>query len=113
MRTEGRLQQDIFTAHWNQYPQERRRLFAINNNSVNRIKGAQMKAIGVVSGVSDMIYLNPRMQKPQYLELKDPNGGVQSENQKTFQSIVEADGYEYFLIRSEKEFNNATGLDIK
>lgn len=111
--TEGRLQQVIFTAHWNQYPSERRRLFAVNNNSFNRIKGAQMKSIGVVAGVSDMIYLNPRTLRPMWLELKVYTGGRQSDEQKRFQELVETDGYEYHLIRSVNDFNNATKLDLK
>lgn len=111
--TEGKLQQVIFTSHWNQYPTERRRLFAVNNNSFNQIKGAQMKSIGVVAGVSDMIYLSPRSLKPIWLELKVYTGGRQSEKQKDFQKLVEGDGYKYYLIRSVKDFNEATGLNIR
>lgn len=111
-RTEGRLQQELFTKHWNQYPAERRLLFAVNNNSVNRVKGAQMKSIGVVSGVSDMIYINPRQTKPQFLELKLPNGR-QSPTQQEFQDKIEALGYEYYIVKSIADFNNATGLNIK
>ena len=111
-QTEGRLQQTIFTRHWNQHPKERRMLFAINNNSVNRIKGAQMKSIGVVSGVSDMIYLNPRTGQPQFLELKLPHGR-QSPNQIEFQSIVESMGFEYHIIKTIEDFNKATGLTLK
>lgn len=110
-RTEGRLQQEIFTKHWNQYPEERRLLFAVNNNSVNRIKGAQMKSIGVVSGVSDLIYLNPR-RGLQFLELKLPKGR-QSPNQIEFQYKVERLGYEYHIIKTLEEFNKVTGLKLK
>ena len=111
-QTEGRLQQNIFTKHWNQYPEERRLLFAINNNSVNRIKGAQMKSIGVVKGVSDMIYINPRTQTTQFLELKLPNGRQKPE-QIEFQQKVEKLGFEYHIIKTIEKFNKVTGLQIK
>lgn len=112
MDSEGRLQQNIFTKHWNQYKAERRLLFAINNNSHNAIKGAQMKSLGVVAGISDMIYINPRKEKPQFLELK-VKGGRQSENQKDFEAKVTGLGYEYHLIRSIEDFNEVTNLNIK
>lgn len=110
--SEARLQQEIFTKHWNQYPEQRRLLFAVNNNSVNRIKGAQMKSIGVVSGVSDLIFINPRAGGVQFLEIK-LDKGRQSENQVDFETKVSRLGYQYHIIRSIEDFNRVTTLNLK
>lgn len=110
--SEGRLQQEIFTKHWNQYPDQRRLLFAVNNNSINRVKGAQMKSIGVVSGVSDLIFINPRTGSVQFLEIKLEKGR-QSDNQIDFEQKVIRLGYKYYLIRSIEDFNKATTLNIR
>ncbi|SDT46798.1 VRR-NUC domain-containing protein [Maribacter dokdonensis] len=110
--TESRLQQNIFSKHWNQYPEERRLLFAVNNNSFNAIKGAQMKSLGVVKGVSDLIYINPRKRRTQFLELKI-KGGRQQKEQKDFEEKVKKLGFEYHLIFSLKEFNKVTNLNLK
>lgn len=110
--SEARLQQEIFTKHWNQYKGERRLLFAVNNNSFNAIKGAQMKSIGVVAGVSDMIYINPRKGAVQFIELKIP-GGRQSKEQIEFEGKVKALGFSYDIAKSVEEFNQITGLNLK
>lgn len=112
-KLEERLQQDIFTAHWNMYPDERKRLFSVNNNSVNRIKGAIMKTLGVVKGVSDLIYLNPRTLKITFIELKVAKTGRQSKDQKEFEKMVTSDGHEYVIVKSIEDFNGVTGLNIK
>lgn len=44
---------------WNEFPDERRMLYAIDNNSYDRIEGAKKKALGVVKGVFDLCYLLP------------------------------------------------------
>ncbi|SDT48020.1 hypothetical protein SAMN05192545_3960 [Maribacter dokdonensis] len=68
--TESRLQQNIFSKHWNQYPEERRLLFAVNNNSFNAIKGAQMKSLGVVKGVSDLYILTAQTSNAVFWNLR-------------------------------------------
>ncbi|AGO47848.1 VRR-NUC domain protein [Cellulophaga phage phi46:1] len=110
--SEARLQQDIFTKHWNCYPDERKLLFSVNNNSHNKVKGAMMKSIGVVSGVSDLIYLNPRTVKPQFIELKIESG-TQQDHQKDWQQLIESIGFDYYIARSVEDFNEITGLNIK
>lgn len=109
--SEARLQQEIFTHHWNNYPDERGLLFMVYNNAVNKIQGAQLKSQGMVAGVSDMIYLNPRTSKVQLLELKTKTG-TQSPRQKKWQSLVSDNGFQYHLIRSLEEIKKICGWNI-
>lgn len=104
--SEHKLQQQIFTWHWNNIPHERGLLFHINNKARNAIEGNKMKALGVISGVSDLIYLKPG-GKPLMIELKFETGS-QSAEQKRWQAAVEAAGYDYKIIRSLQEFKTHT-----
>jgi hypothetical protein len=65
-----------------------------------------MKGMGVVAGVSDMIYLSPLGVVA--LEFKTETGR-QSEVQKQWQQLVEAAGVTYKIIRSIDDFLNALG----
>lgn len=70
--THEQLISACFTWHWNTFPEERRMLYAVNNNisegilsyvpaykktHVARMEGAKNKAKGVVAGVWDFCYL--------------------------------------------------------
>lgn len=99
--TEDKLQAEIFAWHWNHHPEERKRLFHVNQKARNKIEGNRMKAMGVVAGVSDLIYLSS--SGAVFCELKTPEG-VQSKEQKEFQRIVEGIGYRYIIIRSLAQF---------
>jgi hypothetical protein len=76
-------------------------LFTVNNNAPNAYAGSVMKAMGVVAGVSDMIWLSPTGAV--MLEFK-ANKGKQSLSQKWWQSVVEAVGYKYVVIRNIEDF---------
>ena len=102
--SEDRLQQQIFTYHWNNYPEQRGLLFHVYNGAVNKVQGAQLKSKGMVKGVSDMVYLRPG-GKPLFLELKTEKGR-QSPAQKDWERKVTNAGYEYKLIRSLDEFKS-------
>lgn len=99
--TEDQLQAQIFQYHWNNYPAERGLLFHVNNKARNAIEGNHMKAKGVVSGVSDLIYLKSG-GKPLLMELKLP-GATQSQVQVDWERAVIAAGYEYMIVRSLQE----------
>lgn len=60
MQTHEQLIADCFQWHWNTYPEERRMLYGVNNNSYNKIEGQKNKAKGVVKGVLDFCYLPPQ-----------------------------------------------------
>lgn len=100
--TEEQLQASIFQNHWNYYTHERKCLFHVNNKAKNKIEGNQMKAKGVVAGVSDFIYL-AKNGKVLFIELKTDEG-KQSKEQKEFEQIAKDRGHLYFVVRSVKEF---------
>lgn len=104
--TEDKLQSTCFTWHWNTYPAERRRLFHVNQKARNAIEGNRMKAMGVVPGVSDLIYLTA--SGPVFIEMKTETG-VQSLEQKEFQALVESFGYQYIICRSLEQFQSIFG----
>jgi hypothetical protein len=90
--------------HWNTRPNERGLLFMVHNSPKNAIDGARLKAMGMVAGVSDMIYLRDGLP-PLCIELKLPDG-IQSKAQKEWQKVVESVGCEYVIIRSLSEFQD-------
>lgn len=71
------------------------------NNPKNAAHGSILKGLGMVAGVADMTYLSPTGAV--FLEFKFGDGR-QALKQKEWQSRVEAAGYRYFLIYSEKDF---------
>ena len=72
------------------YPADQRgRLFTVNNNAPSAYAGSVMKAMGVVAGVSDMIYLSAAGAV--FLEFKDPKG-KQSLSQKWWRGVVQEAG---------------------
>ena len=64
----------------------------------------KLKAEGVVAGVSDLILMVPRHGVHGLcIEMKTPKG-KQSPNQKTWQKLVEDEGYMYMVVRSFERF---------
>lgn len=106
-QSEDRLQQECFIWHWNTYPEERRLLYHNYNNAVNRIKGAQLKGVGVVAGVADLTYIAPGGSVV-YIELKLPEG-KQSKAQKKFEEAVTKRGARYEIVRSLDQFKEIIG----
>lgn len=100
-QSEDQLQAACFCWHWNNKPAERRRLFHVNQKARNAIEGNRMKAMGVVPGVSDLIYLST--SGPIFIEMKTETG-VQSPDQKEFEKLVTSLGYKYIICRSLNEF---------
>lgn len=97
--SEDQLQSNCFQWHWNNYPHERGMLFHVNQKARNPIEGNRMKAMGVVPGVSDMIYL----KGPVFIEMKSQDGR-QSPDQILFEGVVTKLGYRYVIVRSFEEF---------
>jgi hypothetical protein len=99
--TEIQLQSSAFLNLWNKRPELRGRVFAINQNSHNRIKGALNKSLGVMPGVADMAYLI--QGSIVWIEWKTETGR-QSPEQKSFEQLVTRLGMRYYIVRSEVEF---------
>jgi len=101
-QNEVAMQSKAYTRMYNERPHLRGRVFAVNNNSENKVKGALNKAMGVYGGVSDMLMMIPN-GKWVCIEWKTETG-VQSEGQKEWQKLAESLGNTYIVVRSENEF---------
>lgn len=101
------LQSRCFLWAWNSYPENRRMLFHVQNKARNKIEGAKFKAMGVVSGVSDLILVTEG--RVVFIELKTGKG-VQSEEQQEFEGRVKERGHSYVIIRTEAEFKKLVTL---
>jgi len=99
--SEFKIQAECFQWHWNNFPDQRGRLFTVNNNAPSAYAGSVMMVYHVVAGVSDMIYLSDTGAV--FLEFKDERGR-QSLSQKWWQGVVEAVGYRYVVVRSVEDF---------
>lgn len=104
---ENDLQSKCFLWAWNTYPEHRRMLFCVNNNSKHIVEAMQNKALGVVEGVSDMILIYYKGLA--CLEFKRPategrRAGKQRAAQVAFQEAVEVRGHFYFLINNFDAF---------
>lgn len=104
--SESRLQATCFAWFWNTYPEYRGLMFHVpsegNRNSV--IDGGRRKAMGIVAGVSDLIFMLPRQgYHGLCIEMKTETG-KQSDKQKEWERKVTEQGYDYQIARSLSEF---------
>ena len=104
---ESRLQMACVKWFRMQYPQHRKLLFSVPNGGYRNLATAKrMKLEGAVAGVSDLILLIPSHDfHGLCIEMKTPKGR-QTDNQKEWQTHVEAHGYIYALARSVEDFQN-------
>lgn len=91
-------------------------VFAVpNGGSRNLREAVNLKAQGVLAGVSDLILLLPN-RKVYFIELKNPNGkGRQSPAQREFEENVRAMGHEYLIWdkwQQVEQFINAHRAEI-
>lgn len=101
--SEDRLQQECFLWFWNSYPAYRGLLFHVPNGGLrNSREAAKLKSMGLMRGVSDFIFLF--RSKAYFIELKEESKGRQSKEQRDWQLIVEANGFEYSVCRSLEQF---------
>lgn len=101
-REEEKIQSQCYQWFHNTFPQERKMLFHVDNNSWNNVIGAKKKALGVNAGVSDMVYILP-FGNVAFLECKTIVG-EQSDEQKIFQRKVMERGHIYLIFRNLAEF---------
>ncbi len=94
---------------WNTHVEERRMLYAINNNvsagltkQQQIIEGNKNKAKGVVPGVLDLCYIT-YTGKPVYFDAKIGNDKL-SEEQKDFCEKLDDRGVIWFTFSSLEEF---------
>jgi hypothetical protein len=105
MKTEDKIQQEIVMWYRNTYclkhHNPRNIIFSVPNDSKNAVEQMRKIATGLYAGVSDLIMIH--FGQVYFIELKTDTG-KQSEKQKDFQTIVENQGFKYYLIRSLKDF---------
>jgi hypothetical protein len=103
---EGKIQAECVAWFWNTYPEYRGLLFHVPNegNRESKTDGAYRKALGLVSGVSDLILLVPNEYfHALCIEMKTEIG-KQSDAQIVWQQKVENQRYKYVVIRSLEGF---------
>ena len=88
-----------------QYPTHASALFAVpNGGRRDRVSGANLKAEGVLPGVSDLILLVARGGCHALLIEMKTSKGKQSPAQKVWQREMESRGYRYVVCHSFDEF---------
>lgn len=96
------------------YKQYNKLFFAVpNGGSRNILEAANLKKQGVVSGVSDLILLVPKLGYHGLLIEMKSLKGTQSEAQKEFEKQVESWGYCYLLCRSFDQFTHKINEYLK
>jgi len=108
--SESKNQSNCVKWLWNEHPETRGCFFAVNNNSEHIARAMQRKAIGLVKGVSDTIFL--WKSKAYLIEFKT-DAGRQSPEQKRWETAVTKQGFQYFIIRSLKEFKELMSSILK
>lgn len=101
MEGELTLQSKCFQWHWNTFPTERQMLFHVQQKAKNAIEGSMFKAIGVVRGISDLVYILPN-GKVAFIEMKF-NKGTQRAEQITFQKKLKERGHIYLIVEDTLE----------
>lgn len=87
------------------YPNMVHNLFAVPNGGYRtKTTAANMKAEGQLSGVSDLILLKRKGKCGALLLEAKIKGNYQSDNQREWQRLIEADGYEYRVFHTLEEF---------
>lgn len=77
-------------------------IFAVPNGGLrSKAEAMKFKATGLVSGVSDLIIVQPN--RVLFVELKLENGR-QSKTQIAFEKTVKNLGHQYYVVRSLEEF---------
>jgi len=87
----------------NTYPSLRGLYFEIHNNAFSAKSGMKHKAIGRIPGVADNCLLVPDGGGAVFFEFKAEKG-KQSEVQREWQRLVNKNGYGYFVVRTQCDF---------
>lgn len=102
---ESQIQQSCFKWFRLQFPDLAMLMFAVpNGGSRRRIEAAIMKSEGVTAGVADVLFLYSNSEYHGLCIEFKTNTGRQQKSQKCFQQAVEAQGYQYAIVRSIDDF---------
>ena len=104
MKTEDKIQQEIVMWYRNTYclknHNPRNLIFSVPNDSKDAKEQMRKISTGLYAGVSDLIIIH--FGKVLFVEVKNDKGR-QSDKQKDFQQLIEAQGFKYYLVRSLEE----------
>lgn len=99
---ESQIQKQIVNAVRLLYPKSL--LFSVPNEARrSKATGGILKASGMVSGVSDLIFIHKG--NVVFFEVKTETG-KQAESQKLFEENITKQGFKYFVVRSANETLN-------
>ena len=102
------------------HPYHAQSLFAIPNGGAREaVTGRMLKDEGVMAGVADLFFMEPRFDRRPgkglidelhglFIEMKRPKGR-QSEAQKRFEKLALQNGYQYVICHSVDEFLKEIG----
>lgn len=91
--TEIQIQAEIWLTIWKEFPDFRRMLFHVPNES--SYNNSQQASSGVIPGVPDMILA--AHGRTWYIELKDDTGVI-SDAQKVFHAMLKKQGYVVYVF---------------
>ena len=92
------------------YPDLYRNIWHTNGRAINASNGAVLKGMGVVAGVSDLLFFYKGTLHG--IELKMGNGR-QSDEQKEFEKMLKANGGRYYIVRTLDSFANLINEIVK
>lgn len=99
--SEHKIQAQCYQFFHNSYPEYRGLLFHVNNKAKNIIEGNKMKALGVVSGIPDLVFVFDG--KPFGIEMKTEIGTL-SPSQKDIHAKWTKNGAKIYICRSFVQF---------
>lgn len=108
--SEAKIQSTCVIWLWNEHPETRGCFFSVTNNSEHVVRAANRKALGLVAGVSDCIFIWGG--KVYGIEFKTEIG-KQSPRQQWWQAAIEKQSAEYYIVRSFEDFKELIGLIVK
>ena len=99
--SEAQIQASCVMWLWNMHPQTRGLFFSVTNNSEHIARAMQRKAIGLIPGVSDCLFI---WRGQLYCFEFKTEIGRQSPPQKEWEAKAVNQGAKYYLVRSLEQF---------
>lgn len=101
--SESQIQAACVTWLWNTHPETRTLFFSVTNNSEHIARAMQRKSLGLISGVSDCLFI---WRSTLYCFEFKTDKGRQSPAQIEWERKVTEQGINYYIIRSLDQFQH-------